>query len=127
MLAGKISQESRHVPPHTRELCRGEGWLHEPTLRVHIAGLIRSLRQRLDAIRPSPSHPGEAAANHRHEHCCHAERRDKLLSLHSTTSPVRDRKESGIVSPIWSISRLASSKSDAHTSAFFYTSLRYAP
>ncbi len=99
MLAGEISQESRHVPLHTDEFCLGESWLHEPMLQIHITGFPLSSCKRIGAIRLSPLHPGEAA-NHRHEHGRCAEGGDKLPSFHSITSPAHNTKASGISRPI---------------------------
>jgi hypothetical protein len=99
MLAGEVSQESRHIPLQTRELCGGQSSLHEPMLQILITGFPLAPCQRLRAIRLSPLHPSEAAS-HRHEQDCHAEGGDKLPSVHSITSLAHDPKASGIVGPI---------------------------
>jgi hypothetical protein len=97
MVVGEISQESRHVPPHTRELRLGRSWRREP--QIHIIGFPLSWRRRLGAIRLSPLHPGDAA-NERHEHRRCPEAGDELLSFHSITSSAHNTKASGIVGPI---------------------------
>jgi hypothetical protein len=62
---------------------------------LHVIGFTPTSCQRLGTVRPSPFHPGEVA-DHRNEHCRRAERRDKVPSFHSITSPVLNRKESRI-------------------------------
>jgi hypothetical protein len=97
MPVGEISQESRHVPPHTREFRLGQSWRREP--QIHIIGFPLSWCRRLGAIRLSPLHPGDAA-NQRHEHGRCPEAGDELPSFHSITSSARNTKASGIVGPI---------------------------